>query len=163
MQKAGALPGYWYAKDTTTAVEVLNALRDYRASEAAMRRRTRSSMGMGETDLLALRYLLQTEAAGLTMGPKELAGRLGITSASVTTLIDRLVKSGHIRREAHPTDGRALILRPTPGADSEVRATLGRMHTLMLEAAQSLSESEAQTVIAFLRRMRDAVDAIDPH
>ena len=45
-----ASPGYWYTRDTAAAVEVLNALRDYRASEAAMRRRTRSSMGMGETD-----------------------------------------------------------------------------------------------------------------
>ena len=86
--------GYWYEQETeqqTGAVVVLNALRDYRASEAAMRRRTRSSMGMGETDLLALRYLLQAEAAGKTVGPKELGARLGVTSASTTTLVDRLV------------------------------------------------------------------------
>jgi DNA-binding MarR family transcriptional regulator len=156
------LSGYWYPKDSVAAAEVLDALRDYRASEAAMRRRTRSAMGMGETDLLALRYLLQAEAAGRTMGPKELAARLGITSASVTTLIDRLVKSGHLRRERHPTDGRALILRATAGSDREVRATLGRMHARMLEAAQSLSPEEARTVIAFLHRMRGALDPIDP-
>jgi DNA-binding MarR family transcriptional regulator len=162
MQDPDSLPGYWYTKDCAAAVEVLDALRDYRASEAAMRRRTRSSMGMGETDLLALRHLLQAEAAGRTMGPKELAARLGITSASVTTLIDRLAKSGHLRRERHPTDGRALILRATAGSDREVRATLGLMHARMLEAAQSLSPEEARTVITFLHRMRGAVDAIDP-
>ena len=157
--------GYWYEQETeqqTGAVVVLNALRDYRASEAAMRRRTRSSMGMGETDLLALRYLLQAEAAGKTVGPKELGARLGVTSASTTTLVDRLVKSGHVRREPHPTDRRALILRPTPGSDQEVRHTLGLMHQRMMDVASSLSADEARVVVGFLRRMSDAVDAIDP-
>jgi DNA-binding MarR family transcriptional regulator len=165
MHMASRSKGYWYEQETeqqTGAVVVLNALRDYRASEAAMRRRTRSSMGMGETDLLALRYLLQAEAAGKTVGPKELGARLGVTSASTTTLVDRLVKSGHVRREPHPTDRRALILRPTPGSDQEVRHTLGLMHQRMMDVASSLSPDEARVVVGFLRRMRDAVDAIDP-
>ena len=156
--------GYWYSQENERqegAVKVLNALRDYRASEAAMRRRTRSSMGMGETDLLALRHLLQAEAAGQPIGPKELGARLGVTSASMTTLIDRLVKSGYIRREPHPTDRRALILRPTPGADEEVRRTLTQMHDRMMDVAEALSASEARIVTHFLGRMRDAVDSID--
>ncbi|GLB67996.1 MarR family winged helix-turn-helix transcriptional regulator [Arthrobacter mangrovi] len=162
-EKAGA-GGYWYTQDTEQqagAVGVLNALREYRASEAAMRRRTRSSMGMGETDLLALRYLLQAEAQGRAVGPKELGSQLGVTSASMTTLIDRLVKTGHIRREPHPTDRRALILRPTPGSDEEVRRTLGLMHQRMIAVASSLSAKEAEIIARFLTSMRDAVDAID--
>jgi DNA-binding MarR family transcriptional regulator len=96
------------------------------------------------------------------VGPKELGARLGVTSASTTTLVDRLVKSGHVRREPHPTDRRALILRPTPGSDQEVRHTLGLMHQRMMDVASSLSADEARVVVGFLRRMRDAVDAIDP-
>ena len=48
--------GYWFPDDDATqrGVAVLNALRRYRAAETAMRRRTRDSMGMGETDLLAV-------------------------------------------------------------------------------------------------------------
>jgi DNA-binding MarR family transcriptional regulator len=163
VQENARAGGYWYSQDTEQAgaVSVLNALREYRASEAAMRRRTRSSMGMGETDLLALRYLLQAEAQGRAVGPKELGAQLGVTSASMTTLIDRLVKTGHIRREPHPTDRRALILRPTPGSDDEVRRTLGLMHQRMIEVAGSLSAEEAGIVADFLNRMRDAVDAID--
>lgn len=164
MQEKTAAGGYWYPQDTEAqagAVAVLNALREYRAAEAAMRRRTRSSMGMGETDLLALRYLLEAEAAGRAVGPKELGARLGVTSASMTTLIDRLVKTGHIRREPHPTDRRALILRPTPGSDDEVRRTLGLMHQRMLEVAGALSAEDAHIVAGFLHRMRDAVDTID--
>ena len=81
-----AAPGYWYEHDAAhrTAVRVLEALREYRAAEAAMRRRTRNSMGMGETDLLAIRYLLEAARAGRPMGPRELGRRLGISSASTT-------------------------------------------------------------------------------
>jgi DNA-binding MarR family transcriptional regulator len=156
--------GYWYGKDPSQkemAVDVLNALRDYRVSEQAMRRRTRSSMLMGEKDLLALRYLFEAEADDRVMKPKDLGERLGITSASMTTLIDRLVESGHIRREPHPTDRRALILRPTPASDQEVRHTLGGMHRRMMDAASALSPEEAAVVMGFLRNMRKALDTVD--
>ncbi|MFJ4169743.1 MarR family winged helix-turn-helix transcriptional regulator [Paenarthrobacter sp. NPDC089714] len=153
--------GYWYGQETA-AVEVLNALRDYRSAEAAMRRRTGSSMGMGETDLLALRYLLENERAGRDVGPKELAARLGITSASMTTLVDRLVRSGYVVREPHPTDRRALVLRPTKGSDLEVRNTLSGMHGRMLDVAASLSRGESLVVMDFLRRIREAIDQVEP-
>lgn len=160
MTTQAAKEGYWYGQETS-AVEVLNALRDYRSAEAAMRRRTRTSMGMGETDLLALRYLMECEREGRDVGPKELASRLGITSASMTSLVDRMVKSGHVTREPHPKDRRALVLRPTPGVDQEVRKTLGGMHQRMLEVAATLSRGESLVVADFLRRIRDVVDGIE--
>ncbi|WP_197412885.1 MarR family transcriptional regulator [Arthrobacter sp. EpRS71] len=164
MDTHGHAKGYWYGKDPgqrAVAIDVLNALRDYRASEQAMRRRTRSSMGMGEKDLLALRYLFEAEADGRVMKPKDLGDKLGITSASMTTLIDRLVESGHIRREPHPTDRRALILKATPGSDQEVRHTLGGMHRRMLDAACALNPDESQIVVNFLQHMSEALDTID--
>ncbi|GAA4063002.1 hypothetical protein GCM10022282_25600 [Agromyces indicus] len=139
---------------------VLNALRDYRAAEAAMRRRTRSAMRMGETDLLAIRFLLKREGEGRTVSPKDLAAHLGISSASTTVLIDRLVRSGHVERRPHPTDRRALVIAPTIASDDEVRATLGEMHRRMIEVAEGLEAEQAGTVLYFLERMRDAVDSV---
>ncbi len=164
MKHPGTGDGYWYPPDESrraTAVRVLNALREYRASETAMRRRTRSSMAMGETDLLALRYLLDAEKAGHGIRPKELAARLGMTSASMTALVDRMVSGGFVTREPHPVDRRAIILRPTPGADEEVRHTLSQMHQRMIEVAESLTPEQAEAVTFFLQRMREAVDTVD--
>ncbi|WP_244296951.1 MarR family winged helix-turn-helix transcriptional regulator [Paenarthrobacter nitroguajacolicus] len=155
--------GYWYGLENRKRmgpVDVLNALRDYRSAEADMRRRTRASMGMGETDLVALRYLLEAERAGRQVGPKELAVRLGVTSASITSLVDRLVRSGYVTREPHPTDRRALVLRPSAESDHEVRNTLGDMHARMMEVAGTLSEEDSATVVEFLRRMRRAIDGL---
>jgi len=119
--------GYWYGPDDRPDPPgaILQALRDYRAAEVAARRSTRDALGMGETDLLALRHLLRAQAGGERVGPKDLSRVLGITTASTTSLIDRLVASGHVRREPHATDRRSLVIVPTVVSDSEVRATLG--------------------------------------
>jgi DNA-binding MarR family transcriptional regulator len=153
--------GYWYGPDGQLdyGAAVLKSLRDYRAAETAVRRSTRDSMGMGETDILALRYLLRVQASGKTAVPKDLSRFLGITSASTTSLIDRLVASGHVRREAHPTDRRSVVVIPTAESDKEVRETLGGMHRRMMSVAESLTADQARTVVDFLQRMTEALSA----
>ncbi|WP_458780246.1 MarR family winged helix-turn-helix transcriptional regulator [Arthrobacter sp. D3-16] len=155
--------GYWYGPDGQLdySAAVLKSLRDYRTAETTVRRSTRDSMGMGETDILALRYLLRAHTAGEATAPKDLSQFLGITSASTTTLIDRLVRSGHVRREAHPTDRRSVVVVPTVESDKEVRVTLGAMHRRMMTVAEGLSADEAHVVINFLQRMTDALQGVD--
>ena len=155
--------GYWYATEgqRPPALQVLEAMRAYRAAETAMRLRTRESMGMGERDVLALRYLLAADRAGSPLSPRDLASKLGISSASTTTLLDRLTRSGHVARRPHPTDRRALVIVATDEADCEVRSTLGAVHERMMRAARELTAEEAATVTAFLHAMAEAVEAVD--
>jgi len=166
----GAETHYWYSDAPETeqdlherSVAVLEAMRTYRAAESAMRRRTQVSMGMGENDLLALRYVIMAQQAGRSIGPKELTGYLGISSASTTVLLDRLESKGQLRRENSPFDRRALILVATATTDAEVRAALGEVPERMVEVANTLDPDQARVVIDFLRRMRSAVDEIDTH
>src|SRR5262245_33335357 len=79
--------------------------------------RTSRELGVNPTDMSALSLLEQYGP----MGPAELAGKLGIRTASVTVLIDRLERSGHVRRSAHPSDRRRVTVAATPAAH---RATL---------------------------------------
>ena len=161
MGSANEGSGYWYGPDgqLDCSAAVLQSLRDYRTAETSVRRSTRDSMGMGETDILALRYLLRIQAAGGTSVPKDLSQFLGITSASTTSLIDRLAASGHVRREAHPTDRRSVVVVPTVESDREVRVTLGAMHRRMMTVAEGLSAKEARVVVDFLRNMTRAIQA----
>lgn len=154
--------GYWYGQEgqLDNSAAILKSLRDYRSAETAVRRSTRDSMGMGETDILALRYLLRAEVSGRAVVPKDLSQFLGITSASTTSLIDRLVASGHVRREPHPTDRRSVVVVPTVESDKEVRVTLGAMHRRMMAVAESLSADEARVVVDFLRRMTEALEEV---
>lgn len=154
-----ARSGYWYPDgESASTIDVLNMLRRYRAAETAMRERTRISMGMNETDLMALRFLLREQRAGRIVRAIDIARMLNISTASTTTLIDRLEKGGHVRREAHPTDRRAGVVVPTVSSDEEVRATLGAMHHRMLTLVDELSDQERAVVTRFLAGMTAAIE-----
>lgn len=155
--------GYWYDESPgqrDRARRVLESLRTYRAAETAMRRRTRDSMSMGENELLALRFLLRQPDH--TSRPSELVKYLGVTSASVTTMLDRLEKTGRVQRVANPSDRRSIFVRATPHANEEVRETLGKMHELMYGVALGLTPEAQEHVVAFLQKMADAVDGVEP-
>jgi DNA-binding MarR family transcriptional regulator len=158
---------YWYGADDADkrrrAIDVLQALRLYRAAEIAMRRRTRESMSMGENELLVLRYLLRAGSDGRSVSPSELTRYLGVSTASTTAIIDRLEKSGHVRRVPHPTDRRSIHVIATADSDSEVRATLGQMHDRMMEAVVDMPPEESAAVVRFLTRLHEAVDQVDAH
>jgi DNA-binding MarR family transcriptional regulator len=143
------------------AAEVIATLLDYRLAEEAMRRRTRDSMRMGTMDLQAIRFLLKAQGEQRIVSGRNLADHLGMTSASVTALLDRLTKSGHVQRTPHPTNRRSNMVTATTGSEDEVRQTLGAMHGRMIETAKALSAEDAALIAQFLESMTAAVDSID--
>ena len=151
--------GYWYdaEEQTKSGTAVLNAMRSYRAAEVDMRRRTQTSMKMGESDLAAVRIMIESAAGGETMSPTDLSKRLHISTASTTLLVDRLVHSGHVKRMPHPTDRRSVLLVATQSSNDEVHSTLGLMHEQMMEIASGLSIADAGIILGFFRRMNVVV------
>jgi len=143
------------------ADDVIAILLEYRLAEEAMRRRTRDSMRMGTTDLQALRFLIKAQGEQRIVSGRNLADHLGMTSASVTALLDRLTTSGHVQRTPHPTNRRSNMLTATPGSEEEVRQTLGAMHGRMIDAAKALGPADAALVQQFLESMTAAVDSVD--
>jgi len=143
------------------ADEVIANLLDYRLAEEAMRQRTRVSMHMGTTDLQAVRFLLKAQSEDRIVSGRNLADHLGMTSASVTALLDRLTKTGHVQRTPHPTNRRSNMVTATAGSDNEVRQTLGPMHGRMIDTARGLSADDAALIQHFLESMTAAVDDID--
>lgn len=119
-------------------------------------------MRMGEKDLLAMRLVMRGRARGALLSPKDLADGLEISSASTTTLIDRLEKAGHLERRPHPHDRRALVLVPTAQADHEVREALTDPHRRMLAVARELSDDDRRAVVRFLDAMAVAVAPVVP-
>ncbi len=88
--------------------------RDVRALSAESDRINRmfaSRHQLSNNDLDALLHIIVADSAGRPLTSGELSDRLGFTAAAATYLVDRMVDSGHIRRESHPTDRRKVILR----------------------------------------------------
>jgi len=143
-------------------VELLLALTDYRTAEQAMRMRTRKSMRMGATDLQALRFLLKAQGEDRIVTSRDLASHLGMTSASMTAMLDRLVAGGHAHRQPHPTDRRSISVIASIGSDEEVRQTLGAMHHRLLDVAMKLTPAQSLTITSFLDAATESAHSIDP-
>lgn len=154
---------YWYrtGERTVSSVAVLQSLRRFRSADSAMRRRTQAAMCMNETDLMALRHLIRSEAMGISVSPKDLSAFLNVSSAATAKLLSRLVTSGHVRREPHPSDRRAQVIHATEEAHRGIRSALGPAHVRMLEVAESLDEDQQRAVVHFLDAMSAAVLADD--
>ena len=151
---------YWYSGEARSqrGRAVLQALREYREAEMAMRKRTQGSMGMNETDLAALRHVMAATSRAEHVSPKDLARHLDITPASVSTLLERLERAGHLLRVADPDDARRVRVECTELAHREVRATLRDMHSQMMVAVEDLTPDEAATVVRFLEQLRTSVE-----
>ncbi len=81
---------------------LMGALTHYSREREAAAVRARKQLGVNELDAKALSFV--GEHPGVR--PSELAGYLGVTSAGVTTMVERLVRRGILRREADETDRR---------------------------------------------------------
>lgn len=158
----GDASGYWFDDEEVdaSAVDVLNLLRRYRETETTMRARVRDEMGMGEKDILALRFLLEARSTQTVIRQKDLAAKLDITTASASNLVDRLVADGYARRMPHPDDRRSIAVEATEDGDREVRETLRRMHDRMYAVVATMSPADRAVVAGFLNDMTEAL-AID--
>lgn len=71
------------------------------------------------TDFRALLHIMVAETAGRPMTSGDLSQQMGLSGAAITYLVDRLIESGHIRRDSHPADRRKVVLRYSePGLDT---------------------------------------------
>ena len=69
------------------------------------------SHDVGHNDFRALLHIMVAETAGEPISSGELGHQMGLSGAGMTYLVDRLIESGHIRREPHPADRRKVTLR----------------------------------------------------
>ncbi|WP_068176054.1 MarR family winged helix-turn-helix transcriptional regulator [Mycobacterium sp. UM_CSW] len=74
---------------------------------------------LGPSDFRALLHILVAETAGAPLTSGELRQKMGLSAAAITYLVERMINSGHIRRDTHAEDRRKVILRYSdPGLDT---------------------------------------------
>ncbi len=132
-------------------------LREFLELSAQFERSIGAELEVNPTDLQAMEHLL---VAG-PLGPTELARRVGISAGAATTAVDRLVALGHVSREPHPNDRRAVLVVPQP--ESRDKA-MGRLMPMILGVdaeLDSFTAAEQETITRYLRhvvaRLKDHV------
>ncbi len=136
-------------------IELFAALRRWHRTAAAHNEASQRFMKLGENDMRAVRYVMSLGRDGTIVTSTMLAAHLGISGPSVTKLLDRLERGGHVRREPHPTDRRALSIVVTDATRESATASVGRDHARRFAIAASLSREERQAATRFLSAMAD--------
>ena len=65
----------------------------------------------GRADINSVQALLLYNIGDKELTAGELRSRMGLSGAAITYLVERMIASGHLRRESHPADRRKVILR----------------------------------------------------
>lgn len=77
-------------------------------------------LDVNSTDLGAMEHLIKSGP----LSPTEIARRLDITTAAVTSSVDRLTKLGHVERTPHPTDRRSITVTAKPESAKQTMSLL---------------------------------------
>ena len=136
--------------DVAQINQMMAAMAQLRRAEDALSEASTRYMKLNKTDMRALHYLIVCLHRDQIAMPGDLAIHLGITTASTTKLLDRLAKGGHITREPHPSDRRALSVRITPGTYRSAMDTVGRQQAKRFSAAAQRTSEERAVIISFL-------------
>jgi DNA-binding MarR family transcriptional regulator len=124
--------------------------------EAEVRRRLRRQFDetLPRFDLMAQ---LERVDSGMTLG--EVSRRMMVSAGNVTSLVDRLVKSGHVERRPAPNDRRSQLIR----LSDKGRAHFGRMaaahEAWVAELLGELGEGEIAATMERLARVKETVNA----
>ncbi len=84
---------------------------------------------------------------------KELAAKMGITTGTLTVMIDRLEQMKLVERLQHPTDGRSYVIGLTAQGD-EYFQEHAQMHQLLTDdLTATFNDEEISTLGLMLRRL----------
>jgi DNA-binding MarR family transcriptional regulator len=112
-------------------------------------------LDVNPTDLQAMEHLISSGP----LSPTELARRLGISTAAVTAVVDRLVAVDHVSRAKHPTDRRGVLVVPAPNSVAKAMSTLMPMIMGIDRVLDDFSAAEQATIAAYLERVLEVYRA----
>jgi DNA-binding MarR family transcriptional regulator len=106
-----------------------------------------AKVGLGASDSQFM-TLLQTYGP---LTPRQLAEHTGLTSGTVTGVIDRLESHGFVTRRPDPGDRRKVVVTPAPEAIQEKLVPLYAAQAEHLQAVLAArTEAELRTISEFL-------------
>ncbi len=137
------------APPDVTVHEATSLLRDFRTVSGEFEESLGRALTVNPTDLAAMEHLIQDGP----LTPTALAARLGLTTAAMTTSIDRLVAVGHVSRIPNPSDRRGVLVVPAPASIERAMGALLPMIIGVDRVLASFSAEDRAVITEYLRRV----------
>ena len=108
-----------------------------------------AKLGISGTDLKCLSLIRAHDDTK----PSDIASWMGLTRGSVTTMLDRLERSGYVERRRHDADGRQvrLVLRP------ERHAEIGALYASLGQRMGALYGEYTPQQLQFIQQFMEAL------
>ncbi len=91
------------------------------------------------------------------MRMKELAETMGVTTGSLTVLVDRLVKSGLVAREPNEHDRRSIMVRLTADGEALFQEHHDLHNQLTHELVNALEPEETEALMRILKKINSHI------
>ncbi|MBV8931480.1 MAG: MarR family transcriptional regulator [Kutzneria sp.] len=108
-------------------------------------------LGVNRTDLRCLSLLFREID---TATPGQLGTVLGLTTGSITAMVDRLERQGYLVRTPDPADRRKIVIRLTAEVVEQITALYRPLIEAGLRELARYTEAELELIIDFQRRSR---------
>jgi DNA-binding MarR family transcriptional regulator len=120
------------------------------------------------TDFRALLHIMAAQDAGQPMTSGDLSHRMGLSGAAITYLVDRLIESGHLRRDSHPADRRKVILRYSESGMDTARSFFNPLSAHVSSAFEDVPDADLAAAhrvfvgfVAAMRRFQDELGSAE--
>jgi DNA-binding MarR family transcriptional regulator len=117
------------------------------ALERAIERVPRQATNLSTSAFQTLAIL---DGAGAPLSSVVIAERLGVSTASMTSLLDTLENRGLIERRPNPEDGRRILVELTPDAQPIIDEKLPAIHAVITQAIGDVPEADREPLIRSL-------------
>lgn len=114
--------------------------------------------GLGRTDVRALVAVMDAARRGEALTAGSLGAAVELSSASVTALLDRLERVGHLRRVRDAADRRRVVLEMSESSLAAGGEFFGGLQRDLMAAMAGYSDDELAVVRRFLTEMTAVIE-----
>lgn len=141
--------------DPAARTRLARALSAYTASRVDALSQARAELKISEMDARALAFIADNPGAR----PTTLRDALGITSAGVTALVDRLIERDLVRRDLDPTDRRVIHITATVDLTTPPWSALTLFDATLDEALDRADPERMDAFAEFLEELTEHASA----
>jgi DNA-binding MarR family transcriptional regulator len=143
--------------DDAVRQELALLLRRLTVELDAVGQRFASMHGLGRTDVRALVAIMDAARSGSAVTAGALGSAVELSSASVTALVDRLERAGHVHRVRDDADRRRVVLEMSEAAMASGAEFFGGLQRDLAAAMSEFTDEELDVVRRFLTAMTDVI------
>lgn len=118
----------------------------------------RFDLNRGEVGVLGA---LLMAGANQRLSPTQLFRGLMLSSAGITSRLDRLERRGYVRRAPHPNDRRGVLVELTPAGRKVLEKAVGEDAGRERDLLAALTRPEQRELVALLRKLLASLEPVN--